>query len=493
MAFDIYLGNVKKRINSTLQADYSAWTRTSAVWKDAKDLDFPVVTVTLQGDQYPQFNAMYIPAVKTYYWITEITSVRAGVWRIAAVEDVLATYREQILLTDCYIMYGFNQDASGASFRIQDSRQNVSQVPQVTTAAADITGTLTSNQGLYSLTAVGSSGGVCAYLITPGNMRKLLDTVSQDINDAIVDFTTVEEILKYFTANSLAQGSAIQAIRSCIWMPVKASAMAGYPQQNVMLGDFDTGVVGRVLDSNPIHTIETDIAIPWPAEDWKRMNCQLSLYVPFVGTISIPVDQCNNVASLHITWVLELIGGTVSIRIEAGDYTVYTGTASIGASYAIGSSNVPIQNFVSGTVSAIGGAMQFGAGALGAAAGAAKTGLTAGILGSEEVTGGIQMAAQGITQAAGGVAQAITPVVQCAGTLSGSAAVGQSREAKITVLYYPPVDDPGFQAVYGHPVMRMGRPVLGYCQTRGFSMAAPARFAELAQVATMMDGGVFIE
>ena len=234
MAFDIYLGNVNKRINSTFQADFSAWVKTQAVWKDAKDLDSPVVTVTLQGDQYPQFNAMYIPPVKTYYWITEITSVRAGVWRIAAVEDVLATYRDQILATDCYIMYGFNQDASGASFRIQDNRQNVSQVPEFATAAADITGTLTSNQGLYSLTAVGSSGGVCAYLITPGNMRKLLDTVSQDINDAIVDFTTVEEILKYFTANSLAQGSAIQAIRSCIWMPVKASAMAGYPQQNVI-------------------------------------------------------------------------------------------------------------------------------------------------------------------------------------------------------------------------------------------------------------------
>ena len=122
MAFDIYLGNVNKRINSTFQADYSAWVKTQAVWKDAKDLDSPVVTVTLQGDQYPQFNAMYIPAVKTYYWITEITSVRAGVWRIAAVEDVLATYRDQILATDCYIMYGFNQDASGASFRIPGAR-----------------------------------------------------------------------------------------------------------------------------------------------------------------------------------------------------------------------------------------------------------------------------------------------------------------------------------------------------------------------------------
>lgn len=493
MAFDIYLGTVNKRINSTFQADYSAWVKTQAVWKDAKDLDFPVVTVTLQGDQYPQYNAMYIPVVKTYYWITEITSVRAGVWRIAAVEDVLATYREQILATGCYIMYGFNEDASGASFRIQDSRQNVSQVPQVTTAAADITGTLTSNQGLYSLTAVGSSGGVCVYLITPGNMRKLLDTVSKDINDEVANFTTLEEILKYYTIYGIAQGSAIQAIRSCIWLPVKSSVMSGYDQQNVMLGDFDTGVVGRVLDSNPIHTIETDIAIPWPTDDWKRMNCQLSLYVPFVGTISVPVDQCNNVASLHITWVLELIGGTVSVRIEAGEYTVYTGTASIGVSYAIGSSNVPIQNLVSGTVSAVGGTLQFGGGLLGAVAGGTSAAMTAGIAGTTSAILGTASAMAGAEKMVSGMYQALEPVVQCAGTLSGSAAVGQSREAKLTVLYYPPVDDTGFQAVYGHPVMRMGRPVSGYCQTRGFSMAAPARFAELAQVAAMMDGGVFIE
>ena len=49
MAFDIYLGNVNKRINSTFQADFSAWVKTQAVWKDAKDLDSPVVTVTRQN------------------------------------------------------------------------------------------------------------------------------------------------------------------------------------------------------------------------------------------------------------------------------------------------------------------------------------------------------------------------------------------------------------------------------------------------------------
>ena len=61
MAFDIYLGVVNKRFNSTKQSDYTDWTHTRAVWKNAKDIDNPTIELTF-GDEFPNWNYMYIPA-----------------------------------------------------------------------------------------------------------------------------------------------------------------------------------------------------------------------------------------------------------------------------------------------------------------------------------------------------------------------------------------------------------------------------------------------
>src|SRR5699024_6455673 len=61
----------------------------------------------------------------------------------------------------------------------------------------------------------------------------------------------------------------------------------------------------------------------------------------------------------------------------------------------------------------------------------------------------------GVTNAISGVSQAITPIVQCAGSMSGASACGQSMDIELSLFYYPPIDDSGFQADYGHPVMRM--------------------------------------
>lgn len=473
MAYRIYLGTANKRINSTLRWDYSGGESFDIVFKRDTDLDFPVFVLEYSGT--PAWNVMYIAETSGYYWVTNIRSVRSGVWEVSAAMDVLATFKTDIMATPCYIEYGKNSDASGAQTRLPDTRQNVSQVPQVFTASADITGGKINIQyGTYVLTAVGSGGGVGAYAMGGLDIKKLIYNVNKTINDAVKDFTSVEEILKYFSANSLAQGSAIQAIRSCVWMPVNHDVFDGEIVQ-VHLGDFDTGVLGKRLGTSPVYVHKTDIAIPWPAEDWKRMNCQMLIYLPFIGTVSVPVDQCNNVAALTVTLSLECITGGISVKVDAGSYTVYAGSGNIGVPYAIGSSNVPIQNTIAGTVSATAGALSVGGGL------------------ATFMKGGIRDVASGLGQMASGVMQTLQPVVQCAGTLGGSAAIGQSMQATLCLLYYAPLNDDAFQAAYGFPVMRMGTPVAGFCKTRGFSLAAPARLEELQQVAAFMDGGVFIE
>ncbi len=489
MSFTIYLGNVSKRINSTMRPDYSGWHSVSAVWKESKDLDSPTFHLYLQDVESPRYNYIYIPSEDAYYWVTGITTLGNKRWEISATMDLLATYRNDILLTRCFVEYGFNQDASGDTFRVQDTRQNISMRPTITTKTVDITaGSIAQLSGTYVLTAVGSNGGVSAYALTHLQLKQLLNHVGTDISDAVSGMTDVQELLQYFTTNSLAQGSAISAIRSCIWLPIAYSKFTG-DTKPIYLGDYNAKVNGRELGSNQILTVNTTIEIPWPVTDWKRMNCQLIMYVPFIGTVGIPVDQCNDATTLNIRWCAELITGGVSVRIDAGDYPVYTGSANIGVPYAIGSSNIPIQNAVSGAISTIGGAMQFGAGGVGMGAGIGS------FLwgGSEGIAAGAEQMAAGMGNMASGIMQTLTPVVQCTGSLGGSAAVGQTMNAKLCLLYYQPIDDAGFQAVYGHPVMRMASPIAGYCKTRGFSISADARMEEIARINSMLDSGVFIE
>ena len=492
MAFDVYLGKTEKRFNSTFQDDYSKWTKLQAVWKNSKDLDSPVLELSMPGlSDYPQWNAMYIAAVSSYYWITSIVSVRAGVWQVSGVMDALATYRPEILNTDCYIEYGYNTDTTATNKRLRDARQNVTQVPSVTTGEVDITdGVLSLGAGCYILSAVGSNGGVSVWKMKKSDLRKLIDSVSSDITDAISDLDA-DEILKYFTANALSQGSAISAIRSCMWLPIDYDSVVSLNYSTLYLGDFSTGIKAFQVDANTTIKKITTLSIPWQVNDWRRMNSQIIVYVPFIGTVAIPVDQCNDASTIKFTWCVEVLGGGVSIRIDAGDYPVYTGSAQIGCSYAIGSSNVPTTNFVSGTVQAIGGALQAGGGVLSSAQGALESFLTFGLTG--DAGSGLSSIGEGAKNIGQGVVQALTPVVQCAGALSGNASMGQDYKAKIVLLYYPPIDNASFSAVYGLPVMRMGKPVAGYCKTRGFCIKGAQRAKEKAVISNLMDSGVFIE
>ena len=362
MAFEIRLGHCFKRFNSTLQPDTSAWYTTKALWKNEKDIDTPSWHIYAPGvSALLDWNYAYMPDRLAYYWVTSIVSLGNDRWEITASMDVLATYKTAIMGTPGMIEYGFNTDASGAVYRLQDTRQNVSNVPIVNTATADILGGKVSTNGTYVLTAVGKNGGVTAYALIDANLSKLIDSISADISEAVTPLETIEDIMRYFTTNSLAQGSAISAIRGCTWIPLSEDVFSKTGKR-IYLGDYDTKVSGRVMGSNPIYKVETDIQIPWQVSDWRRMNCQMLMYVPYIGTVAIPVDQCNNVASLHITVSVELLTGGLSVRIDAGDYCVYTGSGNMGIPYAIGSSNIPAQNFISGASQVVGGAMEFGGG-----------------------------------------------------------------------------------------------------------------------------------
>ena len=483
--YHFHFGNVEKRLNSTKAFDYGVLKDLERCdFKKPTSMEHPVIYCTINSINIsPQWNYCHCEETKSFYWIDDITTLRANIWQISLSIDPLATYREAILKTKTFIEYGFNSDASGAQFRLQDARQNVARRPTVSTVALDITdGNLDPDTGVYMLSCVGK-GGLATYAVNQTTMNTLLTALSalwEAETKAMVDWKiALPEFMNKFVFGS----SAVENIRSCYWLPINFERYGAGRQSPITLGGFDTAVTGRIVSMKDNRKVTTAIPIPWPAEDWKRMNCQIQLYVPFIGIVGIPVDQCNDAASVTVITAFSFIDGGVSVKIQAGDYTVYTGSTNISSPYGIGSSNYDPGKGLGAAVTAVGAAMTFGGGLF---AGAAVAGMSA--LGGAFTDGAVGGA---VGQAA---SQAIQPITQSVGSLTGASQVYLPLKAKLTLLYYPPIDDPGYQGLYGYPVMRVATPVEGYCKTRDFScQPVGAKPDEIAYINRCMDAGVFIE
>jgi hypothetical protein len=50
-----------------------------------------------------EYNYVYIPLFKRYYFIKDITSVRNGLWRLHLTVDTLETYKNEILNCSCIL------------------------------------------------------------------------------------------------------------------------------------------------------------------------------------------------------------------------------------------------------------------------------------------------------------------------------------------------------------------------------------------------------
>lgn len=472
--YHAHLGKVSKRLNSTKRIALSELPDEFPFYmKRACSMEAPVFYVRLNSlNISPQYNYCYIEETHAYYWIEDITALNANNWQFSCTIDALATFADDIKKTKAFIEYGFNSDASGAQYRLQDSRQAVAMKPTVATITADITdGKLGDTNGIYILSAVGKSG-LLSYKIDQTQLETLLTSVSTTWEVATKAFVRWEVALPEFMNKLVFGDTATSCIRSCIWLPI-APGGAGRGKE-ITLGQFNTGVFGRVVTKDDNLSVHTDIAIPWPAADWKRLNCQIQLYIPMVGVVGIPVDQCNNAATVGVDWCMTYLDGSVSIKVTAGNYCCYVGSTNVSSVYGIGTSNIDPVKAVSGSIAAVGSALQFGGG-VGAATGAFGA-ATSAVAGAE------------------GVKQSIQPINQCVGMTTGASQTLLPTEAQLTLLYYPPIDDAGYQSLYGYPVMRVATPANGYCKTRGFSVAAPmATSAETAYINAAMDGGVFIE
>lgn len=483
----VLYANFSKRVNSTRQP--SDGTEYECRIKNNTDFKHPVLeiaAVDLSDVNYMQFNG-------EYFYVTSIVSHRTGIWDVAGQRDPLATYKASIGATSAFLLYGFGDDVSDSARRVPDERLAVSRVPAEYYDVVPITGNVnfSPKNGAFILSAVGSSGGVASYALSAGSMSALLNTLGQDAlqkaqqafgaaflpADETEALTWIRNGLCDTLANEMAFGSALTAIRDCHWVPFLVPAGTG---AEIMLGDFHSGVYGLQLTGSDVIAFDGfTVDIPWPENDWKRNLCQVQIALPLCGVVVIPVDKLNNKAVIEVNVAIDFLGGNLSYEVRAGGHIITTVGANCAVPYAIGSSNVSMHDFISGTMTAVGGGIQ-------AAGGAVSAIMSAGIFGAGDIAGGITSMAQGALQA-------ITPQVQCVGAMGGCSGVALNNSIILCLQYFAPIDEAATQAAYGHPVFSMSTPLAGYNCFRAFSVDCGGSPDEIARINAMFNSGAYYE
>lgn len=507
MSYTVRLGSFDKRINSTKRptlAEYQQWDEYTVYLKEVTSYDHPTLLLSAEFATVANKHYNYAIMFGRWYWVTDLRAVRTNQIEVDMSLDILATFQGAIKGTKGFIEYGFNStDAGDSTTRISDQRRPVSKNPTITTTSASLIGGALSASGSYILQCVGANNGVSCYAVTYTQLQAIMLSLSQaldtDINiilsgvdpaDQGETLASLVELLGAGYKKSLLAESALSAIKAIHWLPLSWGSIPGTANQEIYLGTYSTGQYGTRLNTNALWTNSASVSIPWQASDWKRCNSQISLYVPFFGTVPVPVDQCLNQGTVTATLSLDILGGDLSVRVVCGSQTIYTGSTNIAAPYAVGVAAVTASSKAAGTIQMAGGGLQMASGAIDIGASIASAGIASMLRGVSEGASTVLAGAQNI---AGGYSQTVQPLITSAGSMGGIASLGQSTDLILTMMYWPVITDSDFDSIYGHPVFKVDTPANGFCKTRGFSISLANDVAYSAYINAVMDGGCFIE
>lgn len=101
MAFNVVLMNNQEELNKISKNPVTVET-VSGVLRDECDIVDPVIEIQYAGT-LSNVNYARVEELHRWYFINKIESVRNGLWRIYCHCDVLKTYSEGILGTECVV------------------------------------------------------------------------------------------------------------------------------------------------------------------------------------------------------------------------------------------------------------------------------------------------------------------------------------------------------------------------------------------------------
>lgn len=436
--------------------------------------------ILLQTLNPTNYNYAYIPAWNRYYFVGDWLSIE-NMWEVSLTLDPLGTYKTEIGEHACNILY-----VSGSTKNIVDSRIPVmGEVLRGHEYKAVSGMTITEGTGavILGITGKGSFG---TYLMQDSTeVSELLDGIDNWASFITDNWT--------FTKQLFFGGSASECLRSAIAIPLVfggPDVSSGNTEQ-ITLGNYpcmdsnDNPIMGYKI-TKPLLKYSETIDIPWQSTDWKRTAnySTVSLYLPFIGLISVPATEVMNDTSLSVFYCINVTSGDISVEIKGTQTNVKIAVASGNCAMptAYGSTGINTSKLTNAAITGVGA-------------------LTA-IKAASIQTAAVSYAAQVAIGAAIG-STALQTIDALGGSGNGSGGLGGGSNQGLDKVMHCFVTQKeltdtqnNFNPIMGKPFMGVSQPKLftGYIQTDGFQFSSiQATSAEKDTINKLMDSGIYYE
>lgn len=322
MALPLRCWTFSKRENSTAVPTGAA-TEFDINLKAPCSMNTP--TFLISADTFP-YNYMQYTGSGAYYWVTDVVSVRNGLWEVSGEIDVLATYKPEIQATAAFVM--FSQQVYDLD--IIDNR--LPSVLNFSTQYANVTPTSFDADGFYCLVVAGQGGSgntggfTKMYGMSASQMRSFAD------NFYTLDENALTELRDFFV-------SPYNSVVDVFWVPFTLSGYGG-GDDSIILGNVALEINGEVIAQRN-HSETVTLTIVHPYSDYRDVtDVNRVLYLPFVGFVNLDSSDLYGLTTLSVQIETDLFVGGIVYRVYA--------TSTAGAQVFLGiygesaKGNVPV-------------------------------------------------------------------------------------------------------------------------------------------------------
>lgn len=435
-----------KRPNSTKLPDVSPFRFDVRI----KDRGADRRSLTLLLSQPYDTTYTYAKFMDAYYYV-DVSSYSNPLSELELTEDVLATYRDEIMATSNYCI----RSSAASNGKIVDNLQPTEFSRYLINTEANFLEAFSPDQGYTIINVYGKSGTNC-FLIDSSGVDSICNNLfSQKQSD-------LWETIKGALAGQITQMINLTGYINDLYVLPFNPAAGG--SRNIYLGFFDTGVQGRSVQAICKQDTVT-ISVPHPNNDepgdskyYLRSSKYVSymLYIPCCGTYAIDADYLADTDVLYFSYVVDSYGNiTGHLATDSLVPFLYI-SGSCAYRYAIGQQQS--MTYAQVASQAVGSAITFNA---------------------------------------GGVESALANAVPTAGTViggSGNAAAWRLRNGKITLTMYWREPAGGLPyGMIGYPVYRSLKPSApGYYEFKNAHVAADEAW-ESEKIEQYLNTGIFIE
>ena len=359
-----------KRANSTKRPEGSGRSYDITLKTDCSLTD-PDIILFFGTDYLPEYNYVYIPRLKRYYFITEWEYVEHKNWVAHCQEDVLASWKTDIGLQSLYVVRSASRRDQNIIDMLYPAKADATCSSSIMTSPWMYNGNVTVNRGCFIVgcdSENGRFGSVNYYVLTPTQLSQLCTYLTTKFVSESKQFSISDASIAL--QNSLV--NPMQFIRSCMWYPFQYSALSGLVSVEAVKvynqtitynsgGTDYTLTAGALVNAalyQPSSISLTKINHPQAADHGAYMNCSpftdVQLKIPPLGVVNLDATLLANSSNPFIDHIVDLITGKVIMEVKTGTVTLHRLSTQLGVPIQLSQVTRDYQGVVNNAIGAVG-------------------------------------------------------------------------------------------------------------------------------------------